>query len=41
MLVTTPIGPQLKGPTKAPVEVATEGITVVRSISDTFTPGDN
>ena len=41
MVVTSLHGPQAKGPTNAPVEVATEGITVVRSISDTFTPADN
>jgi hypothetical protein len=37
----SPIGPQRKTPAKAPSVVATEGTTVVRSISDTFTPGDS
>jgi hypothetical protein len=37
----SPIGPQRKTPAKAPSVVATDGTTVVRSISDTFTPGDN
>jgi hypothetical protein len=37
----SPIGPQRNTPAKAPSVVATEGTTVVRSISDTFTPGDS
>jgi len=34
-------GPQLKFPAKPPIVVAVEGTTVVRSTSETFTPGDN
>jgi hypothetical protein len=37
----SPIGPQRKTPAMAPSDVATDGTTVVRSISDTFTPGDS
>jgi hypothetical protein len=40
MVTISLTGPQLKTPTKAPIEVATEGITVVWSISVTFTPGE-
>ena len=38
---TLSIGPHLKYPAKAPDVVNTEGTTVVRSISDTFTPGES
>ena len=37
--VGSSIGPQRNRPAIAPVDVATEGTIVVRSISDTFTPG--
>jgi hypothetical protein len=37
----SPTGPQRNTPAKAPSEVATAGTTVVRSISDTLTPGDS
>jgi hypothetical protein len=36
-----PIGPQRNTPAKAPSDVATAGTTVVRSISETLTPGDS
>jgi hypothetical protein len=41
MVVTSFIGPHLKCPAKAPMLVATVGITVVKSISETVTPGDS
>jgi hypothetical protein len=34
-------GPQTKDPEKAPAVVKTEGTTVVKSTSDTLTPGDS
>jgi hypothetical protein len=33
-------GPQLNAPAKAPAVVSTEGMTVVKSTSETVTPGD-
>jgi hypothetical protein len=41
MVMTSLTGPQLKYPAMPPIEVAIEGTTVVRSISDTFIPGDS
>ena len=41
MVVITPTGPHAKGPANAPIEVGTEGTIVVKSISDTFTPGES
>jgi hypothetical protein len=34
-------GPQPNLPAKAPIDVATAGIIVVKSISEVTTPGDN
>jgi hypothetical protein len=39
--VTSFAGPQTNGPAKAPIDVAPEGTTVVRSISDTLIPGES